>query len=215
MDLVAALRYLGNLLHVAVVSAPEEDCGSLPIAYANDAAAALFGYGSGVAMTGEDLRKLIEFPEDIDPETWSNFQGFRLDGSPITLQANITRASEGKTVYVIALVRDYSDEITQEQDLKEALREARTARQASEKAASQQVSLLLSNLTSLQRSPEVATEPEPPGAWRWLLPAVLMAACLSTIAFAAEVTSAELAEKALLVLAGALAVSFTRFLDDQ
>ena len=262
MRVLDTLRYLGDRVQLSVIvgSVPTDGSGDVSIVYANDIASDLFGYGSGVAMTGEDVRKLM--PAEIAREhksfvggylaesnkssgtlllrsrpkrimgSWRNLKGVRLDGTLVDLQANVADIKNEGERYFIAFFRNRTEEVAQEEALREALDKAQSAQEEAERLAadnekarkdaedalkrqddlSNQVNLLLNNLMSFSNNKPATEEVDPTAKARevrpWLLSSVALAATiLLIVAVQSQVPAALLVEEALLVLAGALSVT--------
>lgn len=168
--------------------------------------------------------------------SWRNLKGVRLDGSMVDLQGNVADIKGEGERYFVAIFRDRTAEVSREAELQAALEEACTSKQAAEKAVaeaeqarteaetalrrqddlSNQVSLLLNNMTTFRSSMRPAERPETRGFAKrhWygltgLVVAVMTALILTGMFFETQVT---LLERVLLVFCGVLGTSLAAVL---
>lgn len=170
--------------------------------------------------------------------SWRNLKGVQLDGSMVELQANVADIRNEGERYFVAIFRDRTEEVAREKALQEALDEACESRknavasaaeaekaQAKAEAALQkqddltnQVNLLLTNLTSFRPSAQAAP-PTSKGLSRrqWVITSCIVAALMVGIMLAESIEGApvSLLERVLLVFAGVLGTSIAGACDSR
>lgn len=172
--------------------------------------------------------------------SWRNLKGVQLDGSLVDLQANVAdiRNPDGEGEderYFVAIFRDRTEEVQREVELQEALEkaceakaeaeksavEAESAREDAEKALqkqddlSNQVSLLLTNMTSFRsRLRPDAEAPRGFAKRHWYGLTGLAIAVVSALVLVGMYSSAPitLVERVLLVFCGVLGTSLASVL---
>lgn len=170
MLVIETLEMMGERLQVAMVVCeyPGAGSGDLSILYANAPAAYMFGYTSPKSMAGVDVRSLM--PEHISKDhqshvkgytdradrdsahnvrrssimgSWRNLEGVRLDGSLVSLQANVADIKNSEERYFVAIFRDRTSEVEHENTLKANIEEINTLRKEAEDAKDKAESALL------------------------------------------------------------------------
>ena len=169
--------------------------------------------------------------------SWRNLKGVRLDGSSVDLQVNVADIKNNDERYFMAIFRDRTEEVAREKELREAVNSAVLARSEAEDSAkeaieakakaeealkrqddlSNQVNLLLTNLTSFRPQTTLETAMPPAGITRrqWFIASCVVgllmagAVMLETV----EGVPVSLVERVLLVLAGVLGTSAAGVLD--
>lgn len=163
--------------------------------------------------------------------SWRNLKGVRLDGSMVDLQANVADIRNEDERYFVAVFRDRTEEVAREKDLREAVESAQLSRSEAENSAKEaeeskakaeaalqkqddltnQVNLLLTNLTSFrpQTTQETATSPKGVTRRQWVVTSFVVAALMVGAFMSESVDGAPvtLVERVLLVLAGVLGTS--------
>lgn len=163
--------------------------------------------------------------------SWRNLKGMRLNGSQVELQANVADIKNEGERYFIAIFRDRTEEVAREVELREALEEACTSRkeamrfateaseaQAKAEAALQkqndltnQVNLLLTNLTSFRPTQTTPSATRSINRRKWAITSAIVTALMVAAVVAENIGSGPmpLLERVLLVLCGVLGTSLS------
>lgn len=139
MNVGETLISMAERLKVAMVITGAADSeGHLSIIYANEEAAALFGYGSSSEMSGLDVRRLME-QEHSDKHAqyvkhgrrrgrimgeWRDLIAQRADGSPVQVQGNVAEIKDEDAHFFVAIFRDRTEQVEREAALKTALEDS-------------------------------------------------------------------------------------------
>ena len=156
--------------------------------------------------------------------SWRNLKGVRADGSLVNLQTNIADIRGCDERYFVAIFRDRTEEVAREKELRLALDIACKSRREAEEAKAKaeaslkkqddltnQVNLLLTNLTGFSPQSAQTSSPRPKGITRRqkIITSCIVSALMVGVLLAESIEGApvSLLERVLLVLAGVLGTS--------